>query len=382
MKTCNKNAVRHHKNIIAPASAPAVLDLFSGCGGLSEGFETAGLNVVCASDNWPVAAETYRRNHLDTHFVPGNIREKEIKERIVETFGDRECDILAAGLPCPAYSTAGKRDPDDPRGLLYEEYFEMVRMLDPKILMIENVVGIRSMVHPRPPYWDTNAAWLKNVEPGTHEATLLNYVVNEKVGWKIIRRLGELGYNADCQTLNAADYGVPQARRRVIFIAVRNDLPIAEDFPEPTYGPGLAPWATVRDAIGDLSDRNVDAEWSHMFTRHSPAYVDRIRKTPVGASVNPNYRDAWFRTPPDEPAKTVKANNGGVFIHYAKDRTMTPRELARLQSFPDNYQFSGCKGDVLKQIGNAVPPLLASAIGIRLRQMLDSLNDGANGLIA
>ena len=324
-----------------------------------------------------MAAETYRRNHPDTHFVPGNIREKDVKERIVETFGDRECDILAAGLPCPAYSTAGKRDPDDPRGLLYEEYFEMVRMLDPKILMIENVVGIRSVVHPRPPYWDTNAAWLKEVKPDTYEEAVLDYVVNETVAWKILRRLGELGYNADYKTLIASDYGVPQARRRVIFIGVRNYLPLADDFPEPTHGPGLIPYMTVRDAIGDLSDRDEDVEWSHMFTRHSPAYLDRIRKTPVGASVNPNYRDAWFRQPPDEPAKTVKANNGGVFIHYAKDRTMSPRELARLQSFPDNYQFSGCKGDILKQIGNAVPPLLAKAVGVCVRNMLESMCESA-----
>lgn len=364
--------------------APTVLDLFAGCGGMSEGFEVAGLDVACASDNWPVAAQTFRRNHPDTQFVLGDICSKAVKAKIVDVFKDRDCDILVGGFPCQAFSMSGKRDPEDPRGHLFEDFLDMARLLQPKIVVGENVVGIKSMIHPREPYWDTGAAWLKGITPGSCEASLLDYVVNETVAWKIKRSLGELGYNADCQTLNAADYGVPQARRRVIFIAVRNDLPIAEDFPEPSHGPGLIPYMTVRDAIGDLANLPEDEAWSHVFTTHSSAYIERIRKTPVGASVNPNYRDAWFRTPPDEPAKTVKANNGGVFIHYAKDRTMTPRELARLQSFPDDYLFSGCKGDILKQIGNAVPPMLSKAIGICVGNMLDSRdrNSQSTGTIA
>ncbi len=151
----------------------AVLDLFSGCGGMSEGFRMAGLDVICASDSWDEAAETYRRNHPGTEFVLGDIRQQEVKERIAEVFEDRECAILAGGLPCVAFSMAGKRDPDDPRGRLYEDYFEMVRMLDPKIVLIENVVGINSAVHPRKPYWDTNAPWLKTVEPWSYEAALV-----------------------------------------------------------------------------------------------------------------------------------------------------------------------------------------------------------------
>ena len=351
----------------------AVLELFAGCGGMSLGFEMAGLDVVCASDCWDVAAETYRRNHPDTHFVLGDIRQKEVKERISETFAGRECDILAAGIPCVAFSMAGRRDPDDPRGHLYEDFFEMVRMLSPKIVIIENVVGITSVIHPRPPYWDTSVEWLKTVEPGSYEATLLDYVVNEQVARKIVRRLGELGYCVDYAILNAADYGVPQARRRVIFVAVRNDLPLAEGFPEPTHGAGLIPHLTVRDAIGDLADRPEDKGWSHVFQRHSPGFLERIRKTPVGSAAYANYGDAWFRLPPDAPAKTVKENHGGVFLHYARDRVMTPRELARLQSFPDDYLFCGSKADVLKQIGNAVPPLLAKAIGLSVRGALDLL---------
>ena len=376
MKTCFENAARRHKDIAAPAAPHAVLDLFAGCGGMSEGFEMAGLDVACASDSWDVAAETYRRNHPATRFVLGDIRDREVKERIAEAFEDRECAMLAGGLPCVAFSTAGKRDPDDPRGRLYEDFFEMVRMLDPKIVIVENVVGINSAVHPREPYWDTNAAWPKTVEPGSYEAALLDHVVNETVAWKIVRMLGELGYNAECAVLNAADYGVPQARRRVIFLGVRNDLPIAEDFPEPTHGPGLVPWVTVGQAIGDLADLPADKEWSHVFQRHSPGFLGRIRNTPVGSSAYANYGDAWFRLWPDRPARTIKENHGGVFLHWERDRVMTPRELARLQSFPDDYLFCGSKGDVLKQIGNAVPPLLAKAVGERVRGMLVSLEGG------
>ena len=364
--------------------APTVLELFAGCGGMSEGFRMAGLDVVCASDSWDVAAETYKRNHPATQFVLGDIRDKEVKARIVDAFKDRECDILAGGFPCVSFSMSGKRDSEDPRGHLFEDFLDMVRLLQPKIVVGENVVGIKSAIHPREPYWDTNAPWLKDVEPGSYEASFLDAVVNEAVAWKIKRSLGEIGYNADYQTLNAADFGAPQARKRVIFIAIRNDLPFEEDFPEPTHGSGLIPYMTVRDAIGDLADHPEDKEWSHVFAVHKTSYRERIRNTPIGASVNPNYRDAWYRQPPDKPARTVKANNGGVFIHYERDRTMTPRELLRLQSFPDDYQFSGCKGDILKQIGNAVPPLLAKAIGTCVGNMLDSLdrNSQSTGTIA
>lgn len=369
---------------------PTVLELFAGCGGMSPGFEMAGLDVVCASDSWDVAAETYRRNHPNTQFVLGDIREKEVKERIVAAFGDRECDIVAGGIPCQAFSMAGKRDPSDPRGRLYEDFFEIVRMLAPKIVLIENVVGIRSMVHPRTPYWDTTAAWLKNVKPGSYEAALLDYAVNERVGWKIIRRLGELGYYADCddkyecRVLTASDYGVPQKRRRVIFLAVRNDLRFEADFPEPTHGPGLVPWATVRDAIADLADWPEDLEWSHVFSKHNPVHLERIKNTPVGSSLYPNYSDAFYRQPPDQPSRTVKEHHGEVFIHYARPRVMTPRELARLQTFPDDYLFCGPKGKVLVQIGNAVPPLLAKAVGVCVGNMLDSLvcNRQSTGTIA
>lgn len=361
-----------------------VLELFAGCGGMSTGFEMAGLNVVCASDSWDVAAETYRRNHPGTQFVLGDIREKAVKERIVEAFGDRKCDIVAGGIPCQAYSLAGKRNPDDPRGHLYEDFLSVVDMLQPKVVLIENVRGITSMIHPRKPYWNVDAEWLKAVEPRSYEASLLDAVVNEDVAWKIIRRLGEHGYCADYQILNAADYGAPQARKRVIFQGIRNDLPLAEAYPEPTHGPGLIPWATVRDAIADLADWPEDLEWSHVFSKHNPAHLERIKNTPVGSSLYPNYSDAYYRQPPDQPARTVKEHHGEVFIHYARPRVMTPRELARLQTFPDDYLFCGPKGKVLVQIGNAVPPLLAKAVGVCVGNMLDSLvcNRQSTGTIA
>ena len=359
----------------ASASPPhTVLELFSGCGGMSEGFRMAGLDVVCASDCWDVAAETYRRNHPDTHFVLGDIRDQTTKAKIVESFGEKECKIVAGGVPCQAYSLAGKRDPNDPRGHLYEDFLALVAMLNPKIVLIENVPGITSMIHPGAPYWDTDAAWLKAVEPGSYGASLLDAVVNEDVAWKIVRRLGELGYCVEYRVLNAADFGAPQARRRVIFQGVRNDIPLAPAYPEPTHGPGLIPWVTVGEAVGELADRPEDREWSHVFTTHNDAHLERIRNTPVGSSLYKNYSDAYYRQPPDRPARTVKEHHGEVFIHYGRDRLMTPRELARLQTFPDDYMFCGPKGKVLVQIGNAVPPLLAKAVGERLRGMLDFLD--------
>ncbi len=388
------------------------LDLFSGCGGFSQGLEMAGFRMVAANDIWAPAAQTYARNHPQTEFVLGDITREDVRDRIVRAFKDKPCDLITGGPPCQAYSMSGARNVDDQRGRLFEDYVEIVRRLQPYVFVMENVKGILTMEHDRPDltpaeqrklsrvkklereraalllkrkqskntdqilFLPRDADRLESVKRELADRAALRAGLREKVTDKIVRRFKEIGYRVEFRTLNAADYGVPQKRERVIFIGTRTDVPIA--FPSPTHHPGRPdpsgsasrPWVTVRQAIDDLRHAPENAAWSHVYSRHAPEFVRRLRKTPVGSSVFGGYSDAWYRNPPDEPSRTVKENHGGVFVHYEEDRVMTPRELARLQSFPDDFLFESSKSMALKQIGNAVPPLLGKAIGKAVLEML------------
>ena len=200
-----------------------------------------------------------------------------------------------------------------------------------------------------------------------------------KVTDMIMKRFEKIGYNVKMQVLNAADYGVPQKRERVIFIGGYEGLPV--NFPDQTYRKkingtedlfksNLLDWITVREAIDDIKDHPEDIDFNHIFTKCGKEFLSKIKKTKVGTSVYEGYRDAYYRSFPDEPSNTVKENHGGVFIHYEKDRFMTPRELARLQSFGDDFIFKGSKSQILVQIGNAVPPMLGYNIASILKENL------------
>ena len=151
-----------------------------------------------------------------------------------------------------------------------------------------------------------------------------------------------------------------------------------EFFPDKThFDPNLENngknlYLTAKEALQDLE--NVPEQYlpNHVFTKHNPKFVKRLINTPIGKNVYKNYSDAWYRLKPDEPARTVKENHGGVFVHYAKPRVLTPRELARLQSFDDSFVFYSTKSNILKQIGNAVPPKMSQAIAKKLKSCLSS----------
>ncbi len=187
----------------------------------------------------------------------------------------------------------------------------------------------------------------------------------------IASKLDEIGYEVGHRVLLASDYGVPQDRERVFFVGAEkgSTTPLAPSWPAPTHGKGLRPPKSVRGAIGDLDGIPDDKAFSHIRVKHSEDFLDKISKTPIGSSVT-GFGEAFFRVFPDKPSPTVKANNGSVFIHYASDRCMTPRELARLQDFPDSFMFKGSKYDTLMQIGNAVPVGLAREIGFEVFRIL------------
>ena len=154
---------------------------------------------------------------------------------------------------------------------------------------------------------------------------------------------------------------------------IRTDLDKIISYPEETHNAdgsdGKQKHKTVREAIDDLKEQPENKKTHHIYTKHSKDFVNKIKNTKVGQGVNKKYSEAFFRCFPDKPSNTVKENHGGVFVHYEKDRVMTPRELARLQSFPNDFIFNGSKSSVLVQLGNAVPCGLSQAIAKEIKKI-------------
>ncbi|MHA2298275.1 MAG: DNA cytosine methyltransferase [Candidatus Hodarchaeales archaeon] len=318
---------------------------------------------------------------------------------------ESDVDVIIGGPPCQTYSNAGYRDPNDPRGKLFEEYVKIVNHLRPLVFVMENVIGLLSMKHVPDDRVRKVSKKLKQASERIREFKKLDRSRRQKVlddndekkyqklmktrqqDKKFIKShqipvvdlindsFSKIGYRVEHRVLNAADYGVPQARRRVILVGTRGNGPII--FPDPTHGlevkgKKFKKYVTVKEAIDDLKNLPTGALINHDYTSHKPDFVERLKRAEIGKSLYKNYSDAWWRCYPDKPARTVKENHGGVFIHYEKPRVMTPRELARLQTFPDDFIFESTKSMVLKQIGNAVPPVMARAIARAVKKMLDT----------
>lgn len=311
------------------------VDLFCGAGGLSKGLEMAGLNGVCGLDWFDEAGRTYARN-FEHPFVNGDIKDPANKRRFYETVRSqlhgRTLNVVAGGFPCQGFSMAGNRIVDDPRNSLYMELVEIVDTLKPDFVVCENVKGLRSML-------------------------------NGGVERKILADFASIGYRMNVAVLCAADYYTPQKRERVIFIGNRVGVPNL--YPRPILSP--CEYVTTGAAIGDLMTHPTDSAFNHEPTRHSPEMTERMRVLPEGKSLYKGYSDAWKKCPWDEASCTIKENHGGVNVHPKLPRVLTAREMARLQSFPDDFIFEGKKSKQLVQIGNAVPPFLGKAIGLAVR---------------
>lgn len=312
------------------------VDLFCGAGGLSKGLEMAGLLGICGLDWFEEAGMTYRRN-FEHPFVNGDITTQEKKDEFYATvkkqLGRRKLNIVAGGFPCQGFSMAGNRIVDDPRNSLYKEMLEIVKTLQPEFVICENVKGLRSML-------------------------------GGQVEKKIIEDYRAIGYEMNVTTLCAADYYTPQKRERVIFIG--NRIGLKNLYPKPILKP--SEYVTTGEAIKDLMKHPEDSDFNHVPTKHRPDMEARMAKLPEGESLYEGYSDAWKKCPWNEASCTIKENHGGVNIHPKLPRVLTAREMARLQSFPDDFIFEGKKNKQLVQIGNAVPPLLGKAIGLAIRK--------------
>jgi DNA (cytosine-5)-methyltransferase 1 len=354
----------------APRSLTAI-DLFCGAGGLSEGFRQAGFHVLAGQDFDEAAGATFVSTHHEARFIPGPIQEVTASNLLRATGLKRgELDVLIGGPPCQGYSVYNhQRGEDDPRAGLFREYLRIVEGLRPNWMVMENVTGITSI---------SGGAIVRQIEKG----------------------MGRLGYRVKMKMLKAEEFGVPQERRRIFFIATRTRNPIF--FPKPTHGHGLADFVTVWDAISDLPTVVSGGEarnfayasgpkneyqrllrgdeklvTNHEAPRLASVNEERMKHIPPGGS----WRDIPFALLPKgmrrakrsdhtkrygRPRKTDLACtiltkcdvHWGAYIHPVQNRAITVREAARLQSFPDLFTFQGSKTEQYKQVGNAVPPLL------------------------
>lgn len=313
-------------------------DLFCGAGGMAKGFEMAGFNQVCGLDWFKEAGMTYRDN-FSHPLIEGDITQREIKDKFINTVKEKlngkNLTVLSGGFPCQGFSMSGNRIVEDKRNSLYKDMLEIIEELQPEFIVAENVKGLRSML-------------------------------KGKVEDKIKADIRKLGYVVNVTVLNSADYYVPQKRERIIFIA--NRIGKKNFHPAPLLESDS--YITTKEAIGDLVKLKDNPKFNHVRTNHNDDMKERLAKVPEGKSLYDKYSDSWKKCPWNEASCTIKENHGGVNIHPIEPRVITVREMARLQSFPDSFIFKGTKSKQMVQIGNAVPPLLAKAIALSIKQTL------------
>lgn len=317
-----------HKN---QATKYNFIDLFAGAGGISCGFEMAGLNGLLGVEIDPIASETYMRNFPQSKQYCGDIRKLSSFD-IKKIVGEKTVHIIAGGFPCQGFSLAGFRDPDDARNTLYKEIVRIVKDIKPWFVILENVPGVATM----------------------KDGQVYRTIIND---------FASIGYpNMSLQILESADYGIPQLRPRAVFIA--NRLGLKNPYPSPQLSPEN--YVPIEEAIDDLKDKAPDASINHEWTRHSKKMEERISKIKPGHSLYENFYDAYKRQYKGIPCMTIKENHGGTHVHPDLNRCISAREMARLQSFPDSFIFAGTMKKAMWQIGNAVPPILFKNIALAL----------------
>lgn len=357
-----------------------ILSLFSWCWWMDLGFKMAWFKINLANDIMKDACNTLRKNFKETEVIEWDITDKDIKNWIYSFFNNKEVDVIIWWPPCQAYSMAWKRDICDKRWRLFEDYIEIVTELKPKVCIMENVKWILSIRHlkknidieEQKEVFDLYEK-LKNSKTSSEKKELNKLLDSHKepVIKQIIEWFNNAWYNVEYKLLNSADYWVAQKRERVIFIAKRNNIDIKITHPKPIFNKDN--YKTVFETIDDLKNHKEDYGFGHIYTKHSDDFLEKIKNTPIWESVLWSYSDAFFRLYPNLPSRTVKENHWWVFIHYDKNRVMTPRECARLQSFPDDFIFTWTKSKMLVQIWNAVPPLMAKSIAENLKIFFEEL---------
>jgi DNA (cytosine-5)-methyltransferase 1 len=322
-----------------------VVDLFSGVGGLSLGFEQEGMKIVLANDNDPDAAATFKKNHPKVNFHEDQIQTLD-KKKLKSILKDTEIDILVGGVPCQSFSMKGPRrtNPTNPdsRDFLFKEFLRITGILKPKVAVIENVTGILSSR-------------------------------NGKIKDTIIEDFLKLGYKVDYKLVNAAEYGVAQLRKRVLFIASRLSGDIL--FPIPTHSEEN--FVGVNDVLKDPPTINHDPKKLQGKTLQRVKMIkpgQNWKSLPKELQTGSIHSGSYGRLDPKKPAYTLTTRfdtpPGGYVTHPFEDRAITVREGARIQSFPDDFEFVGKRISQYRQVGNAVPVKLSNALAKSIKKML------------
>lgn len=344
------------------------ISLFSGCGGLDLGITRAGFDLLLATDNWHLAKASHQRNFPAVPFIladAANLNGK-LLEKHLGKLPDESIDLLAGGPPCPAFSKSRFYRKDKPRALhdptaqsTLTAFLCVLRDLRPKTFLLENVPGFAYKIH----------------------QDALNFVLDTATS---------LGYQCNYKILNAADFGVPQIRQRFFMVG---SLYAKVPFPEPTHADpcnkdlfdtNLPPWVTAGDAISDLDTKEMESDEGHYA---GGKYHEHLREIPPGQNYlyftekrghpkpvfkwRSRYWSFLLKLSPDKPAWTIQArrsNNMGPF-HW-RNRILRIAEIKRLQSFPDSWELSGTTELQWKQVGNAVPPLLARNLAFTIKDHL------------
>ncbi len=348
-----------------------VLDLFCGCGGISLGFKLAGYKIIGGVDIDEDSISTFKSNFPKSLSICTDLL-KYSDEKILEDFSKKKIEIIVGGPPCQGFSSANRWDKEkkDPRNRLFFEFLKFVKLLKPKAILIENVRGILTR---------DNGYAKKRIE----------------------KLLNELGYNVKYKVLNASDFGVPQNRLRAFFIAIRSDRDLDFDFNKLIKRPRV----TVKEAIGELYEldqisknefkekpnnrytkylRGINQKiYNHEIIYPAKTTQDKISNVPQGGnwrdipsklfnnSRNNRHSSAFKRLDENECSVTIDTGNAhSNYFHPLYNRIPTVREAARIQSFKDSFIIKGSRTSQYRQIGNAVPPLLAKAIALNLKKTL------------
>lgn len=349
-----------------------VIDLFSGVGGLSLGFSMSGMEIVFAVEHDEAIANTYRLNHANTDMFCTNIETLDIQELKLK-YGN--IDVVVGGPPCQGFSQKGKRlSLDDERNYLFKFFIKFVEVFEPEYFLLENVPNLIT----------TSNGFFKN---------------------EIIERFDKLGYCTDVDILLASDFGIPQSRRRAFFLGKKGNKKLF--LPEPNYekttvGQAIYDMPVIHSGEGKevfeypiepsnayqkLLRKGSTAIYNHQASKHSELSLEKLAMIPKGKGkeVLPDkyltksiYSGTWTRLNEDGFAPTITTRfdtpSSGMFTHPELHRCLTVREGARLQSFPDSFIFYGSKSSQLKQVGNAVPPLLALAIAEVIKKDFENVN--------
>ncbi|SFC00488.1 DNA cytosine methyltransferase [Ruminococcus albus] len=334
-----------------------IVDLFSGAGGFQIGFERQGFKVLLSTDFDADCENVHKINRpkvpflkIDIHDLDSDTIDKYVKK-------GSNIDVLIGGPPCQGFSTIGKRissDPNkrtafDPRNTLFREYIRILRYLQPKFFLMENVEGLLTRDKGR-------------------------------IFAEIKKTFAETGYDFNYVILNAADYGVPQIRNRVFFYG--NRVGVKMHPPTPQYGESTGkPYKTVGEAISDLADKGDDPSINHVALKHGAINIRRYSLIPEGGRLpednlppelyRKNFGNTFKRLHRNKPSLTMVPGHNAFPIHPWLNRSLTVREAARIQTFPDSYIFAGPRQKQCMQVGNAVPPLLAEVWAKYLREELD-----------